>query len=126
MTFVSTPNAPAPAGHYSQGVVHGGLVYVSGQLPLDPGTGQPVEGGVGAQAAQTLRNVEAVLTAAGSGLDKLLSVTVYVTDRTLWAEVNDVYARMLGDHRPARAVIPVPELKPGCLIEIQAVAARDS
>ena len=79
--------------------------------------------GSGPQAERTLRNVEAILLAGGARLDTLLSVTVYITDRTLWPVVNEVYARLLGDHRPARAVIPVAELKPGCLIEIQAVAA---
>ncbi len=120
---VQTDGAPAPAGHYSQAVVHGGVVYVAGQLPLDPDTGEVVAGGIAEQAAQTLRNVEAVLQAAGSGLDCLLSVTLYVTSRAQWPEVNRVYAEMLGAHRPARAVIPVPELRPGCLVEVQAVAA---
>jgi 2-iminobutanoate/2-iminopropanoate deaminase len=122
---VSTPSAPTPAGHYSQAIVHNGLVYVAGQLPLDPATGEIV--GVGDIAAQTervLRNVEAVLRAADSGLDRLLSVTVFVTGRDLWGGVNAVYARMLGDHRPARAIVPVGELRPGCLIEVQAIAAQ--
>lgn len=121
---VSTPHAPSPAGHYAQGIVHGGLVYVSGQLPLDPTTGELVSGDIGAQTEQTLRNVESILLAAGSGLDRLLSVTIYVTDRTLWPQVNETYARVLGSHRPARAVVPVPELRHGCLIEVQAVAAQ--
>ncbi len=125
MTSIATPKAPQPAGHYSQGVVHGGLVYVAGQLPLDPATGDVVgPGDIEAQTAQVLRNVAAVLQAAGSGLDHLLSVTVFVTGRDLWPQVNAVYARLLGDHRPARAIVPVPELKPGCLIEVQAVAAQ--
>ncbi len=126
LTPVSTPDAPAPAGHYSQGLAHGGLVYVSGQLPLDPATGNVVEGGIGAQTERTLQNVEAVLTAAGSGLDRVLSMTIYVTERAAWAEVNAACAAAFGAHRPARAVIPVAELKPGCFVEIQAVAARDS
>ena len=124
MRFISTPDAPSPAGHYSQGVVHGGLVYVAGQLPLDPATGEVVApGNADAQTERTLRNVEAVLAAAGSGLDRLLSVTIYVTGRDLWGAVNAAYARVLGAHRPARAIVPVGELKPGCAIEIQAIAA---
>ncbi|HEX6693371.1 MAG TPA: Rid family detoxifying hydrolase [Longimicrobiales bacterium] len=123
ITSVTTTAAPLPAGHYSQGIRHAGLVYVAGQLPLDPATGEIAEGGIGPQAERTLRNVEAILIAGGARLDTLLSVTVYITDRTLWPAVNEVYARLLGDHRPARAVIPVAELKPGCLIEIQATAA---
>lgn len=121
---VHTTDAPAPAGHYAQGIVHDGVVYVSGQLPLDPATREIVPGGIEAQTEQTLRNVEAVLRAAGSSLGHVLSVTVYVTERALWPQVNDVYARVLGAHRPARAVVPVKELRPGCLIEVQAIAAR--
>ena len=124
MQSISTPNAPQPAGHYAQAVVHDGLVYVAGQLSLDPATGDVVgPGDAGAQTEQVLRNVAAVLHAAGSGLDHLLSVTVFVSGRDLWAPVNAAYARVLGSHRPARAIVPVGELKPGCLIEIQAIAA---
>ena len=119
---VSTGDAPTPAGHYAQGVVHGGFVFVSGQLPVDA-RGEIVGiDDIEAQTRQTLRNVEAILRAAGSGLDRLVSVTIYITGRRHWAEVNRVYAELLGAHRPARAVIPVPEIKPGCCIEIQAVA----
>ena len=124
MQAISTPDAPQPAGHYSQAIVHGGLVYVAGQLPLDPATGEVVApGDAGAQTERTLRNVDAVLRAGGSGLDRLLSVTIFVSGRDLWTPVNAAYARMLGTHRPARAIVPVGELKPGCLIEIQAIAA---
>ena len=124
MQFITTADAPAPAGHYSQGVVQDGTVYVAGQLPLDPSTGAVVApDDVAQQAERTLRNVEAILHAAGSSLGHVCSMTIYITDRALWPEVNAVYARVLGDHRPARAVIPVPELREGCLIEIQAVAA---
>jgi 2-iminobutanoate/2-iminopropanoate deaminase len=125
MDLITTPTAPAPAGHYSQAVVHGGFVFVAGQLPLDPASGALVgPGDIEAQAERTLRNVEAILVAAGSGMDRVCSMTIYITDRALWPKVNAVYARVLGDHRPARAVIPVPELREGCLIEIQAIAAR--
>jgi 2-iminobutanoate/2-iminopropanoate deaminase len=124
---VSTPNAPQPAGHYSQGIVHNGLVYVAGQLPLDPATGELVGANdIEAQTEQVLKNVAGVLTAANSGLDRLLSVTVFVTGRDVWAKVNAVYGRMLGNHRPARAIVPVGELKPGCFIEVQAIAAQRS
>lgn len=126
MRPISTSAAPAPAGHYAQAVVHDGLVYVAGQLPLDPATGEVVgRGDIAAQTERVLRNVEAVLAAADSGLDRLLSVTVFVTGRELWSAVNAVYARMLGDHRPARAIVPVGELKPGCMIEMQAIAAQN-
>lgn len=124
MDSLSTPDAPAPAGHYSQAIVHGGFIFVAGQLPLDPRTGaliapDDIEG----QVEATLHNVDAILRAGGSDLSRVCSMTVYITDRELWPRVNAVYARLLGAHRPARAVIPVPELRPGCLVEIQAIAA---
>ena len=120
---VSTPDAPAPAGHYSQAVVHGGLVYVSGQVPVDPRTGERRVGTIEEQTAQALRNVAEILRASGSGLDRVLKMTVYVSDIGLWAAVNRVYAEFMGEHRPARAVVPVGELHYGFQIEIEAVAA---
>ena len=123
MQVVSTPNAPAPAGHYSQAIVHGGVVYVAGQLPIDPQTGEKRTGSIEEQAEQALRNVAAILRAAGSGLDQVLKVTVYVSDITLWDRVNAVYARAFGDHRPARAVVPTRDLHYGFQVEIEAIAA---
>lgn len=123
MRTVETSEAPRPAGHYSQAVAHGGLVFVAGQLPVDPSDPARAAGGAAEQTERCLRNVEAILRAAGSGLDRLLSVTVYVADVALWPSVNEAYARLLGAHRPARAVVPVKELHHGYLVEIQAVAA---
>ncbi len=125
MRAISTPGAPKPAGHYSQAVVHAGMVYVAGQLPLDPATGALVSGDISVQTERTLKNVEAILEAAGSDLDRLVSVTIYVTDVSLWPQVNETFARMLGDHRPSRAVVPVLPLRKGALIEIQAIAGVD-
>ena len=122
---VSTREAPQPAGHYSQAVVEGGFVVVAGQLPIDPATGA-IAGApddIETQTRQVLGNVAAILRAAGSGLDRLVSVTIFITSRSQWPAVDRVYAEMLGAHRPARAVIPVPELRPGCLIEVQAIAS---
>ena len=123
MIEVSTPNAPPPAGHYAQAIVHGGLVYVSGQLPVDPATGEKRLGPIEEQATQALRNVAAILEAAGSGLGHVLKTTVYVSDIALWGRVNAVYAAFFGDHRPARAVVPTRELHYGFQVEIEAVAA---
>ena len=123
MKLIETPHAPHPAGHYAQAVVHGGLVFVAGQLPHDVANPGRTPGDAEEQTQLALRNVEAILEAAGSGLDRLLSVTVYVADIGLWARVNAAYARVLGSHRPARAVVPVKELHHGYLVEIQAVAA---
>ena len=120
---VLTPDAPAPAGHYSQAVVHNGLVYVAGQLSIDPQTGERRLGSIEEQTEQALKNVEGILKAAGSDLSRVLKMTVYISDINLWSRVNEVYARVLGEHRPARAVIPVGELHYGFLIEIDAVAA---
>jgi 2-iminobutanoate/2-iminopropanoate deaminase len=124
MEIILTENAPAPRGHYSQAVVHAGLVYVSGTLPLDPATGQPAGGEVEAQAERALENLKAVLEAAGSGLDCVLKTTVYVSDISLWSRVNAVYARYFGDHRPARTMAPVSALHYGCLVEIDAIAVN--
>ncbi len=120
---IRTDKAPAPAGHYSQAITYHGLVHVSGQLPIDPVTGQVVPGDSEAQAERTLRNVEAILEAAGSGLDLVLSLTIFVVSRDDWAGVNAAVARCLGDHRPARAIVGGAELKPGCRVEITAIAA---
>lgn len=121
--LVQSPDAPTPAGHYSQATVHDGVVYVAGQLSIDPASGRPLLGSVSEQTERTLRNVEAILVAAGSDLAHLLKVTVYVTDIALWSEVNAVYARILGAHRPARAIVPTKALRDGFLIEVDAIAA---
>ena len=125
MRSITTPDAPKPFGHYSQAVVHAGMVYVAGMLPIDPVTGKLVEGDIAVQTERTMKNVEAVLEAAGSDLDRLVSVTIFVTDVSLWPQVNEVYARDFGDHRPARAVVPVLPLRHGAFLEIQAIAGVD-
>jgi len=123
ITRIVTPNAPTPAGHYSQATVHNGTVYVAGQLSIDPATGEKLKGTIEEQTERTLRNVEAILHAAGSDFAHLLKVNVYVTDIAFWPRVNAVYARVVGSEMPARAVVPVPALNHGLLIEIDAVAA---
>ncbi len=120
---IETANAPKPAGHYSQGVVHGGLVFVSGQLSIDPETGEKRLGSIEEQTEQALKNVHGILKAAGSDWDKCLKMTLYVADINLWEAVNKVYIKVLGEHRPARAVIPTGPLHYGFLIEIDAVGA---
>lgn len=122
MNFITTDRAPIPAGHYSQAVVHNGFVFVAGQLAFVPGQSEHRPGSIGEQTEQTLRNLEAILRAAGSDLDKVVQMTIYVSDIALWSEVNAVYARIMGDHRPARAIVPVKELHHGYQIEIQAIA----
>jgi 2-iminobutanoate/2-iminopropanoate deaminase len=122
--LIHTEEAPIPAGHYSQAVVHQGVVYVAGQLPVRPDRGQDEEPlSIEEQTERALRNTEAILNAAGSGLDLVLQMTVYVADMSLWARVNAVFARVMGDHRPARAIVPTTELHHAYQIEIQTVAA---
>jgi reactive intermediate/imine deaminase len=123
MKAITTPHAPAAAGHYSQAIVHGGVVYVAGQLPIVPGQREHRVGTIDEQTEQTLRNVEAILVAAGSRLDHVLQMTIYVSDVSLWGDVNAAYTRVMGAHRPARAVVPVKDLHYGYQIEIQAIAA---
>jgi len=120
---IVAPSAPPAGGHYSQAVKHAGLIYVSGQLPVS------LDGSVGPsatfeeQAGQAITNLLAVVEAAGSDPSRLLKVTVYVVGIENWPVFNAIYARRLGDVRPARAIVPVPELHHGYLVEIDAIAA---
>jgi 2-iminobutanoate/2-iminopropanoate deaminase len=125
MKEISTDKAPLPAGHYSQAIYHDNLVYVSGQLPIDPQTGEKRVGSIEEQTEQALKNLFAIVKAAGSSTDRILKTTVYVSDIGLWDRVNAVYAKMFGDHRPARAVVPTRDLHFGFQIEIEAMAALD-
>jgi len=113
---------PAPAGHYSHAAAGAGLVFIAGQLPVMPDGralgGEPFE----VQARQVLANVRAALEAAGTGVRQLLQVRVYLTDIGHWGAFNTIYAEWAGAHRPARAVVPVPALHHGLLIEVEAVA----
>ena len=122
MRFVDSPLAPTPAGHYSQAVVHRGTVYVAGQLPIDPDRPDAPPGDAASQTRQALSNVARILEAAGSGLEGVVQMTIYVSDISHWADVNRAYAEVLGSHRPARAVVPTRDLHYGYLVEIQAVA----
>lgn len=119
---VSTEIAPRPAGHYSQAVIWGSLLFASGQLPVDAKAGITKSGTIEEQAEKTLDNLEAILVAAGSDLNHVLKTTVYVSDIALWDRVNAVYALRFGDHKPARAVVPVNTLHHGYQIEIEAIA----
>ncbi|MFY9554890.1 MAG: Rid family detoxifying hydrolase [Blastocatellia bacterium] len=123
ITTVLTKNAPVPAGHYSQAVVYNGLVFVAGQLAIDPATGARLTGSIEEQTERCLKNLAEILKAAGSDLSRVLKMTVYISDIELWSAVNAVYARIMGDHRPARAIVPAGELHYGFKIEIEAVAA---
>ena len=120
---INTPDAPQPGGHYSQATIYNGLVFVAGQLSIDAATGEKKLGPIEEQTEQALNNVHAILKAAGSDWDRVLKMTVFVADINLWDAVNKVYSRILGENRPARAIIPCGQLHYGFLIEIEAIAA---
>lgn len=120
---IATDLAPAAIGPYSQALVHGGLVYCSGQVAIDPAVGKLVDGDVAAQTERALHNLRAVLQAAGSGLEHVLRTTVYLTAMADFAAMNKVYERVFGAHRPARATVAVKELPLGARVEIDCIAA---
>lgn len=119
--IVHTANAPAAVGPYSQAVRHGNLVFLSGQIGLDPGTGKMVAGGVAEQAHQVFRNLAAVCVAAGGGLDQLVKVNVYVTDLGNFATVNAIMAEHFAEPYPARATVEVAGLPLGAEVEVEGV-----
>ncbi|MFN7120183.1 MAG: RidA family protein [Saprospiraceae bacterium] len=121
LQFVETPNAPLPAGHYSQATIANGLIFVAGQLPITPNR-EKVLGSIEEQTLQTLENVRAIVEAAGSDLAHVAKVTIYIADIELWDGVNQVYTQFFGSHKPARAIVPVKDLHYGFKIEIEAVA----
>jgi reactive intermediate/imine deaminase len=124
---ISTDAAPAARGHYSQAIVHDGLVYVAGQLPIVPETPERRLATFEQEAERVIDNVAAILAAAGSGLDLVLRTTVYITDVAHWPAFNAIYARRFGAHKPARTVVPVAGLHYGYLVEMDAIAAvRDT
>jgi len=119
---VQTDAAPGAIGPYSQAIVSGGLVLTAGQLGTDPATGELVEGGTAAQAEQALRNLEAVLDAAGTGFGNALKVTIFLADIADMSEVNEVYLRHMMPPLPARTTVAVRGLPRGGLIEIECIA----
>ncbi len=120
--IISTKNAPAAIGPYSQAVKVGNLVYTAGQIPVDPATGKLVEGDISVQTDQVMQNLNAVLTAAGSSMDNVVKTTVFLTDMFHYTAVNEVYGRYLSVSPPARSAIQVTALPLNALIEIEAVA----
>ncbi len=122
LTTIQTDDAPGALGPYSQAIVTDGWIFASGQIAIDPATGKLVEGGVEAQADQVLRNLAAVLAAAGGSLQTVVKTTVFLSDMALFADMNAVYARHFGDHRPARATVGVGGLPSGVDVEIEVVA----
>lgn len=120
---VATSAAPTALGPYSQGVVHRDVLYCSGTLPIDPASGELVTGSSGAEATQCLENLAAVSRAAGTDLSRALRLTIYLTDLSVFEEVNAAYARFFSDHLPARVTVEVAALPKGSRIEIDAIVA---
>ena len=119
---VSTDRAPRAIGPYSQAIAGGGLLFLSGQIPLDPASGELIAGGITEQVTRVLDNLRAVLEAAGSGFDRVLRTTVYLTDLGDFAAMNEIYARYFGAARPARSTVQVAALPKGARVEIDVIA----
>lgn len=124
MKQISTQNAPAAIGPYSQAIEVNGFVYASGQLPIDPATGVFPEGGVKEQTRQSLLNVKAILEEAGLALSNVVKTTVYLADMDDFAAMNEVYSQFFAQPFPARSAIAVKALPKGALVEVEVVAAR--
>jgi 2-iminobutanoate/2-iminopropanoate deaminase len=121
---ISTSNAPAAIGPYSQAIEAGGFVFLSGQIPLDPATGQMVDGDVAAQTERVMQNLEAVLAAAGCSFADVVRTGIFLTDLSDFAKVNEVYARRFPENPPARATVQVAALPRGAKVEIDLVALK--
>ena len=117
---VKTKDAPEPVGPYSQAVEAGGVLYCSGQVPLEPSSGELIDGGIVEQARRCLENLDAVCLEAGTRLDQAARIGIYLTDMSLFAEVNEVYGEYFSDPFPARSTLGVAELPKGALIEMDA------
>ncbi len=123
MKILSTPNAPAAIGPYSQGVGSQGFLFLSGQIPLDPATGKLVEGDIAAQTERVLENLKAILESGGSSLRQVVKTTVYLKDMNEFARMNEVYARYFSEDPPARATVEVARLPRDVRVEIDCIAA---
>ncbi len=119
---ISTDKAPSAIGPYSQGIIANGFLFTAGQIPLDPGAGKIVEGGIVEQTEQVMRNLQEVLRAAGASWGDVVKTTVYLQDLAHFPTVNEVYGKWLGDARPARSTVQVPALPRGAMVEIDAIA----
>lgn len=123
--IIQTDRAPAAIGPYSQGIVAGNLLFTAGQIALDPATGEIVQGDVTVQAERVLKNLSAILEAAGATWSSVVKTTVYLHDMADFPRVNEVYARAIGSARPARSTIQAAALPRGALVEIDAIVALD-
>jgi 2-iminobutanoate/2-iminopropanoate deaminase len=120
--IVATEKAPTAIGPYSQAVVHSGMAYLSGQIPLDPATGQLVEGDIAVQTTRVLENLKAVLDACGSALEQVVKTTVYIKDMGEFAKMNEIYATYFSRNPPARSTVEAARLPRDVRVEIDAIA----
>jgi len=123
--IIATESAPRAIGPYSQAVRAGNLIFASGQIPIDPATGEFVSGEIAEQTEQVLRNISAVFEAAGASLNQVVKTTVFLADMDDFTAMNDVYARFFGEHRPARATVQAARLPRDAKVEIEAIAVVD-
>ena len=121
MKIISSPKIPIPNGHYSPVIEHLGILYLSGQLPVDPESKQ-IPDNIEGQTQLVLKKIELLLQESGSSRNKVLQVRIYLSDIALWDKVNQVYSNFFGEHKPVRCVVPTKELHFGSLIEIEAIA----
>ncbi|MCC6029824.1 MAG: RidA family protein [Candidatus Korarchaeum sp.] len=124
--YVFTDRAPKPIGPYSQAVIAGNFVFLAGQIPIDPKTGELVDGGIKEQTRRVLENIKAVLEKAGCSLKDVVNVTVFLKDLSYFNEFNEVYSEYFSENKPARATIQVAALPKNALVEIVAIAYRES
>ena len=122
LDVIATAGAPKAIGPYSQAITVGDLVFTAGQVALDPSTGELVVGGIADQTTRALENLRAVLTAAGSSLSQVVKTTVFLVDMADFGQMNEVYGRFFGGHRPARSTVAVAALPRGALVEIEVIA----
>lgn len=125
MEIIQTDRMPKSNGHYSQCIHHNGILYLSGQLPIDPAT-KIIPRTIEDQTLQALSNVELILNEAGSSKNEVLQVRIYISDISLWDKVNTVYSSFFKDHKPVRSIVPTKELHFGCLVEIEITAIKNS
>ena len=122
MNIINTKNAAQAGGHYSQAIASGGVLYISGQLPISADGSHNHDKSLEEQAEIVLANLDAILQAGGAERESLLKVTVYIADISEWGAFNNIYSKFMGEHKPARVVVPVPELHYGYKLEVEAIA----
>jgi|SRR5699024_4560174 len=122
MEYIQTDNALKPAGHYSQAIKHAGLLYVSGQLPIDPDTGEKVTGDIDTQARCVFDNIKLILNQAGTDLNQVIKLVIYISSVSLWNRVNDICGEYFIDHKPVRTIVPTRDLHFGLSVEIDCIA----